>query len=80
MARKLGWGEESSWVRPVAGCVVGRRSGSLGILEQSQIRHTAALGFLPKGSDCGEALNHKRDRVSVSPWAVLERAGQRDAS
>lgn len=72
MARNLGWGEESSWVRPVSGSAVGRRSGSLGILGQSQIGDTAASGFLPKHSDCGAALNHKQDGMSVKPWAVLQ--------
>lgn len=72
LARNLGWGEESSRVRPVSGCAVGRRSGSLGILEQSQIGDTAASGFLPKHSDCGAALNHKQDGASLNPWAVLE--------
>lgn len=56
-----------------SGCTVGRRSGSLGILEQSRIGDTAALGFLPKCSDCREALNHKCDEASVNPRAVLDR-------
>lgn len=84
MARKLSWGEESSWVRPVSGCAVGRRSDSPGILEQSQIGDIAALGFLPKRSDCGEALSHKRDRASAvrgQCWGrVVLRAEQRGAS
>lgn len=57
-------------------CVrVGRRSGSLQVLEQSRIGDTAALGFLPNcgGGGGGEALNHKQDEASVNLWAVLGR-------